>query len=617
MAQARVTQANVKKFPIIYSFSVGDIDFNVLEVTKDKTWALMAPALGLPPENVTASARQLFELFLRQRVEVGFTEAYSAYTRGEAARILAREEFAKQQAEIEAGKRVANVRGEKAMLASWDSGNFAVYIQTIRDCVKRACGRNEETLPYATFLDYDAAGTFGYYVWKPLVSGEYIPRDFRLAAVAAAEARNQAEREVGNLIADVIEARPELAGFFFEVEGRGTRLPFFELKEEYFGRPKFPLTVKIGQTTKPDRGGDSLYRIRKAEKIEKRVEYFVYPGLTYRLLSVGKGNWVLGQTEYTHLTESCDYLNFKIKSGWLRAGSQGRDYAVNFLKSDPVALEWAGLALGIMNGGVFGSYLAGLAFSAPIFQICGNGNLRLLLAEGSYLKMADYGVHVAPAGMLEYSPGDAKSGTLDLEAFQTIVAKELVEETLLGKDFGAIDGRYRRLFTVMESGPHDFGDPFRARIVRSLLEEDVIPNWGEIWKRKDRAPSQQPLRGALCLNPNAHPSFWVVDSFVLRPEIITPLYIDDDLPSALNWEYEKGVVIDQSFSTFGAVLDYVLQNRNAWTAPGLAALYFGARLYFERKARGEGESLLVTNMEGYGTGPGEAGVRGLARGKGG
>ncbi|MDR2386438.1 MAG: hypothetical protein LBE80_02495 [Deltaproteobacteria bacterium] len=600
-ATSKSTQQATSSFPIIYSFTIDEIDLIVLEVEKDKKWLLKAPTLDLAAVNVTAKPRTLFELFLRKPNTIPLIGGYSAYQKQGASIILAQEELDQQEDQIAAGQPVTKPRSYEEMLGSWNSDSFAVYIGHIRDWVYEASGLDRESCPYSNFLDCDEIRTLSYYVWRPHTTSYYLARDFRLKSVEAAKFRDEAEKRVGLLITNVIDAHKDLDKFFFEIPDKGTRLHFFEMTEENgYGRPTFPLKVKDDQKSAPNRGLETLLNIRKAEKIEKRTSHFVYPGLIYRLLSAGS-NWVLGKTVYTDLIESCDYLNFKIKSGWYKAEQKGGHLeALEFLKEDEVVQEWANLARGILNGGRFYDYLAGLAFSLPIFQIGKNKELKLLMAEGSSLKMADYGMHVAPAGMLEFSPGDAGARELDLSAFQTILAKELAEETLVGKNFSAIDDQYKRLFSVMESGPHNFGDPFRAKIVRSLFEEDILPNWDNIWKDKTKIPAQTPLRGALCLNPNIHPSFWIVDSFALRPEIIMPLYIIEDLSSTLNWEYKPGTQISQTFSSFAGVLDYVLANRNHWCAPGLASLYFGAQLYFSKLEKGEEESLLVTNLEGYG-----------------
>ncbi|MDR2301701.1 MAG: hypothetical protein LBF38_06645 [Deltaproteobacteria bacterium] len=539
--------------------------FVVNEVVQDKKWELSVPSLGIAPVTISGKTRQLFELFLQKGNSVQDISGYSGYLADEASIALSANDGTQD---------------------SWKEA-FPQHIKRIREAVLKACGKDKDRLPYEKFLDHDKDRTRHYYIWKPGIPTDhfaknYFSRDFREYAVKATLNRSKTESELGNFIDNVLDVYGELQGFFYRDKDIDIPFQFFEMKEEIFGRPRFPLTVKQGKPQVPNRGKDTLLRIRTAEKRHNHQRHFVYPGLIYRLLSTGKGgDWLLGQTVYTDLIESCDYLNFKIKAGWWEAKSRDAEAATEFLTNDPLVKEWADLVRRILKEQNFKHYLAGLAFSVPIFQVCKDKSLKIILAQDSNLKQADYGLHVAPAGMLEFSQGDSEEKTLSLENFQTIVAKELVEETLVGQNFSAVDGRYKRSFSVMESGPHEFGDPFKASIVRQIINEQILANWNDIWKNPQAKPSQTPLNAVLNFDPKTHPSFWIIDCFTLRPEIIMPVYIIEDLPSAFNWEVQENTAFLKQFSSWSEVTNYILRDRERLSAPGLAGLYFGAKHYFD------------------------------------
>jgi hypothetical protein len=376
------------------------------------------------------------------------------------------------------------------------------------------------------------------------------------------------------------------------------------MDDKTFGKPIFPIkishdkpifsdrvikSIRTGESLPIDDDPititDSLYKIRQANEIEHKRHLHIYDGLIYRLLKAkSPDKWLLGQTSYKQIMESCDYLSFKIKSGWVEAleiaKNGGDSLAVEkFFNNDSVVKEWYDLVQNLIKGD-FTKYLAGLAFSAPIFQVCENGSINLLLGKGSAAKQANYGMHVAPAGMFEYSPGDGQLDELTIPNFQTIVAKEMAEETLIGENYSSVVDKYKRFFFVMESGMSLTGDPFRAEIVRMLFDKDIIENWNQIWVNNP-PPSKTPLIKILNLNPNIHKSFWIVDCFILRPEIIIPLYITETITAVLNWEFEAASLEIKNFRNWDNVLDYLNEHSNAWCAPGLASLYLGSKYFFD------------------------------------
>jgi hypothetical protein len=566
--------------PIIYSFTIGEIDFVVTEISKDDEWEISVPLPGplggnghsghkksatkkpkrlMSPGTISGNSRLLFELFLHKENPVQDIKGYSGYKADEACVAL------------------SALNGTQE---SWKN-SFTQYIKRIRDAVLEACGKDQKHLPYEKFLDQDKDRTRHYYVWKPGVYNDYIPRDFREYSVIETKNREKTENDLGNFIDNVLSVYKNLRDFFFRDKDIPVPLQFFEMREDIFGRPKFPLTVKQGLPQPPARGDDTLLRIRCAEKRHNNQRHFVYPGLIYRLLATAKdGDWLLGQTVYTHLIESCDYLNFKIKAGWWKAKSQSDQAADDYLKNHSLAREWAKLAQGILTEQNFKPYLAGLAFSVPIFQVLEDGKLRIILAQDSNLKQADYGLHMAPAGMLEFCQDDIEEKTLSLEAFQAIVAKELVEETLVGYNFSAVADEYKRVLSFVDSGPHKSGDPYKASIVREIINNQILAKWNKVWKNP-KLPSKTPLKTVLTFNPKTRPSFWIVDCFTLRPEIIMPIYIKENLPEAFNWEVEQNTAFYKEFSKWSEVTNFILTERQRLSAPGLAGLYYGAKFYFD------------------------------------
>ncbi|MDR0548004.1 MAG: hypothetical protein LBI10_01105 [Deltaproteobacteria bacterium] len=452
--------------------------------------------------------------------------------------------------------------------------------------IRQACGLEEELSDDLFLKSADRL-----YLWIPTVTkGFYFSNSFKKMAVEASTAKDLAEKRIPDLIDSILKVHDDLTPFFYQERIGHPRLQFFLMDPRTFGRPSFRrgLTITDSPSIPPDRGEDGLLNIRRAYSFSNKKPFHIYPGLIYRLISTGRrsSSWSLGRTVYTDLIESCDYLAFRIKSGWQTAMSKGEAAVTKFLKTDPAVLEWRDLIKQILVGD-FSHYLAGLAFSSPIFQVVDKGqHIKLLMGLGSSAKQANYGMHVAPAGMLEFAQGD-DDNSLTLKNFQTILAKELIEETLVGKNFEAVKDNYKRKFSVMEAAisvdgvpfPQNFGGyPFQTNLVRLIIEDDILPHWDNYWVKTP--PSKTLLQKALSFNPDQQPSFWIVDSFTLRPEIITPIFVTEDLPNMLSWEYEETQKETKQFNNMDEVRNYVAETRSSWAAPGLAAMYLGAKHFF-------------------------------------
>ena len=74
--------------------------------------------------------------------------------------------------------------------------------------------------------------------------------------------------------------------------------------------------------------------------------------------------------------------------------------------------------------------------------------------------------------------------------------------------------------------------------------------------------------------------FAICDAFVLRPEIIMPLYIYEKPEVVTNWENEK--ITELTLSNLDEVTS-LANDQHKWAAPGIAAAYLSAKHWFETK----------------------------------
>jgi hypothetical protein len=584
--------------PLVFNFKINGIDFTVDDNGFGK-WTLTAinsPKKGIP-QTFLKERIVIFKLLLTKNQVSGYEDYHSCY----------------QTLDF------YNALGLKTEFEQFE-GYLTTQIERIRKKVLNSCGFTKLDLPFSLFLETRDSN----YCWVPPVeTGEYFDIKRQEHAKIEFDACDEAEGKVSQLISDLLnvsEYRNELSSYFFNVgvETFPVWLPFFEMKEETFGRPNFALTITDqvdGEeviSSPPVRHDDSLLDKRKALTLRLGKPFHFYPGHEYRLLSAKKGKpWLIGRTIFTDLIESCDYLAFKIKSGWqltkegreltkegwqLAKGNTSEDAVNSFFRDSPATKEWFGLIQQYILKGDFTKYIAGMAFSVPIFQVQ-DGKLRLLVAKGSSEKISKYGYHCVPAGLLEFSESDSDLAELTLGHFQTIVAKEMVEETLPGKNFMSVKDKNRPMFQGFDSGAFTIkaADQFTAEIYRLVIETIILKNWDDLWAETKDAPSKTFLEAVLKFDPAKHGSFWFVDCFTLRPEIVIPLYTSQDLKFNLNWEFEKGSEKKLEFEKWPDVLDEIMKNRDSYSAPGIACLYFGAKRFFDTPKE-DWNSLLLENI---------------------
>jgi hypothetical protein len=396
--------------------------------------------------------------------------------------------------------------------------------------------------------------------------------------------KTQLEQQANTVLYSLIDDLECILGdkSFFHRMGN-VRLPFFFMDKERFGFPTFPIPIGDTNLDEPNRGYDSLLRMRRYVQGKK-----IYPGSIYRLVCAKPAGWELAKTIYPYILDDCDYLAFNIKSGWRDAyerNAGGKD----FLAASEVVEEWKKRVRQVQRGD-FSGYHAGIAFSIPIFQIMEDGSLRLQMAKGSSEKAAGAGAkHVVPAGMLEFCGElDFKNTELTFPAFVSYIGKELIEETLLANLH--IKDAAKRRFDQVASSHHLIsscespnGKPGDATDVKSLNSDikTLLDDWDNRWK--DTPPSATPLRKIMELQScnEETPCFCIVDAFNLRPEFIIPLYIKEDLDFCINWEYDKKTFDRQPLRSMDEVVSFVSEGYKDWAAPGIAAAYFGAKYYFE------------------------------------
>lgn len=232
----------------------------------------------------------------------------------------------------------------------------------------------------------------------------------------------------------------------------------------------------------------------------------------------------------------------------------------------------------------FSNYVAGLAFSVPLFQITQDG-IKVLLAKGSSQKANGAGTkHVVPAGMMEFF-SDVDPEYFSFDDFKALVCKEMLEELYFGTNIVHQQGNnFYRTITL-------FSDNKDERTLASYQEildkvkNEVIKNWNEIWKacgkEEGNIPSKVLLETILDLKEDERPWFLVVDALNGRPEIIKPIYFKENVDIFLNWENVSSELI--AFSNQDELEYFIEKYHWDFCAPGIASIYLGARYYFQNK----------------------------------
>lgn len=389
-------------------------------------------------------------------------------------------------------------------------------------------------------------------------------------------AERQAQDNIQLLISDLLKLYPNELSDFFARSSSGIPLPFFILDVPEFGRPKFPIEITEESLPGPNRGEKSLVEMRKALGKE------IYNGQIYRLHSARPDDWMIGRTRYTQVVDDCDFLKSSIFTGWGRLCEHPLDKRLDYLRKSEVVREWLERIQKI-KAGDFSHYSAGIGFNTPIFREVPNGTLELLYARGSLSKQAEGGrLHVCPAGMLEYGRGAVKATELTKIDFGTYALKEMIEETLRHDAFKEND---RTDFLDKSDGAGDF---LNAEALRSYckdilkgLEQQI--DVGQMTILLDDGTEADLSLAAAFEVENIHKDlndrqmYVVLDAFVLRPEIIVPIYVSEKIDVLVSWENDSAH--RHVFHTAHDA-EALVGSMSEWTAPGLAAAYLVSRNWF-------------------------------------
>lgn len=310
----------------------------------------------------------------------------------------------------------------------------------------------------------------------------------------------------------------------------------------------------------------------------------LYDGKNFRALNIKNQYLTIGQSSYFQVLDSADYVSSRLKLYYYKEES------AHFQRIFDI---WSERLKNIKEKQIFESYNSGIAFSIPIFQICEDGSLKVLAAQGSQTKATGSGRrHVAPAGMFEIFSVDYQDNhQFTFEDFKILCIKELFEETVFGKE---------KLEFNCDHPFSDILEPFLNTEFLKVKRQDKLPfktladyikmihdHWDEIWQSFGKeAPHHAALSALLTMTESEYEqnSFFVLDFANLRPEFIVPLYISEPLSTIVNWEYEQdnqNVEKDiLSFKNLDDLNNWAKNDINEYCAPALAAIYLGAKQFF-------------------------------------
>lgn len=408
----------------------------------------------------------------------------------------------------------------------------------------------------------------------PQISDDLLAEDRRQNEMIAL-----AEPQIPLLMDLLVELYPFLDGFFFKTNS-GVRLPFFEMTPERFGTPNWPLPIHDDVVQAPKRK-HSLKDQRWREKAK------LYNGNIYRLVKADKEyGWSLGKAKYFDILDSCDILRVKILTDFGSVLHLDHDSQKNALSQSPWVNEWLRNVKAVMTGD-FSGFVAGMATNMPLFYNDENGNLALVLAQGSNDKAAGHGkLHVMPAGMIEFYK-NTLSSKLPFESYRTILTKELYEEAFKHKSilneniYDALEGNFldhQHESDFPEQPPEGCPGGWNNAFLEGLFNEAEA---GMQLKGETFPPLA--LSRKIRSLPEDTLTFQIVDAFRLRPEIIVPVKLNFAPSVALSWEYHPSIPDHHVFTSLSALDSYVEKNLQRWAEPGLAAAYLGARAIFTKK----------------------------------
>ena len=359
----------------------------------------------------------------------------------------------------------------------------------------------------------------------------------------------------------------------------GDFLPFIQMSQSI----RFPLIIDNEKTSVQHKWADS-YKAQR-EGLGARM----YDGSNLRAIRIQDHQLIVGKSSYFAILDSADYVASRLKV---------YHHQQNIHEFERIFKIWSERLNSLEKEGLFNDYNSGVAFSMPIFQICDNGDLKVLAAKGSQFKANGSGKrHIAPAGMLEFFTYD-QSDKFDFEDFKTLCAKELLEETVFGQETLKLEENnpfFSILFPFFETLNLRRQDDITLFALMSFIKV-IHDNWEEIWSSlnyQDSIPNKAALSYLLKMNEDVfcQTSYFVLDFANLRPEFIVPIYISEQLNEIVNWEYEKENAYDAvkkdilTFNNLDDLNTWAKNEVNDYCAPALAAIYLGAKQFFMNPAK--------------------------------
>lgn len=340
----------------------------------------------------------------------------------------------------------------------------------------------------------------------------------------------------------------------------------------------FPVAIDTKTSSVQHKYQDSLLKQRKLLNAK------LYNGYIYRLLKHNQqtGELTLANCRYFDSLDSADYLSSRLKVYHQKSIQEGMEN-IELLR---VVKIWQERMAGVLQGD-FSGYNSGFGFSLPIFRVLYDGGLELLSLKGSEQKAIwAKKQQICPSGTLEYW-SEYSNTTLTFENFKTIVTKELFEENLLGdahvceKIIKTFPNLRHCLSCLIDGGePSEIGMSFD--MIKTAYRE-VVNLWDGIWRRIDMTPpSLEPL-WQIESTQDTSKLFLIIDGLNHRPEIVFPLYVENELSTMVNWEYSGEDIEIIRWKNIEELNDWVKSCYKAWSTPSLAAAYLGAKQYFEAK----------------------------------
>lgn len=387
--------------------------------------------------------------------------------------------------------------------------------------------------------------------------------------------RSEAEIKNSDLMSLLLEKSNILSDMLYKTP-LGDFLPFISLEQSI----QFPLLIDNHIMPVENTWKDSFKKQREA------LGARMYDGQNLRALHIKDNQLTVGKSSYFSVLDSADYIASRLKV---------YHHQKKESEFDRVFKIWSERLIAIRDNNQFNSYNSGIAFSMPIFQIREDGGLNVLAAKNSQFKAAGSGKrHVSPAGMLEIF-SYAKNSEINFEEFKTICAKELLEETVFGEVSLTLakDNLFLSILSPFFDNVHLTRQDGLTFVAFRDFIQVIEHNWQEIWDSLNYVknyPNKAALSALLDMSEDTfyRSSYFVLDFANLRPEFIVPIYITEPLNKIVNWEYELDGEIDNnilSFKSLNELNHWVKRDLDEFCSPALAAIYLGAKQYFEQRLK--------------------------------